>query len=475
MRWVSTGDDNGTWDEESTARNKKVLSDWEDDATAIENSAHYQDEAIPAASFRVISGADQGLSVTVAKPIWRAGRSLANDLVLRDISVSRHHLQVSYSENGFVAQDLTSGNGTMRLSEYQDKPFQLFHSDCVELGNTILQFQCPSATRRVGSPDLAVGSDSNASAAPSPHDMITPTAGVPIPANALSTMKVDRDENLKKSFPWLLSLLALAGVVGAIWFFLQPKNSQPAGLADTDAQILAHTQLADAPPTQEEQDAALVQEDAAPAPQDATQSDAAPEQDAATKTKQPSPPRGPNYSNVKDKAMGMYRKGQFSTAADYLRKNNSRKFSRRQRSYLSTLEKRLTRLDTYMRKDSSGASPTRVYEAMRSALDVDKSIGSSHSSKIRSRLKEVSGKAAVAYMAQKKYVSAKRAADAAERYGSSSVKVVRGGLETRAKLMYQEAVRKKSSDPDEAKKLFTTITKIVPKGSNYYIKATDAL
>jgi DNA-binding NtrC family response regulator len=86
-----------------------------------------QDSGVRARLFRkrlrleVLEGPDSGRSITTARERVTIGSSEQNDLVLTDSAVSRHHLRIEPTPDGFLVSDLGSTNGTaigsMRVRE----------------------------------------------------------------------------------------------------------------------------------------------------------------------------------------------------------------------------------------------------------------------------------------------------------------------------------------------------------------------
>ena len=68
-----------------------------------------------------------------------------NDVVLTDIAVSRKHLTIEFDGASYFMNDLGSGNGTMVNNRDEDGSFRLGHGDKLELGNTVLVFECTAA------------------------------------------------------------------------------------------------------------------------------------------------------------------------------------------------------------------------------------------------------------------------------------------------------------------------------------------
>ncbi|HEU5056632.1 MAG TPA: FHA domain-containing protein [Kofleriaceae bacterium] len=99
----------------------------------------------------VQSGTDRGRRFPVKSGRNSIGRGVDNDIVLTDIAVSRRHLIIdSDGATSFVMTDLGSGNGTLVNDRDEDGAFRLSHGDRLELGNTVLVFECPNLAARAG-------------------------------------------------------------------------------------------------------------------------------------------------------------------------------------------------------------------------------------------------------------------------------------------------------------------------------------
>jgi DNA-binding NtrC family response regulator len=61
---------------------------------------------------RVIDGPDRGAQISVSRPRVTIGRSVVNDLVLNDTSVSGTHAELAIGDRGIQIHDLDSTNGT---------------------------------------------------------------------------------------------------------------------------------------------------------------------------------------------------------------------------------------------------------------------------------------------------------------------------------------------------------------------------
>lgn len=93
----------------------------------------------------VQSGSDRGRRFALRGGRTTVGRGMDNDVVLTDIAVSRHHLAIEASGSQHILHDLGSGNGTLVNDRDEDGDVRLSHGDKLELGNTVLVFECTAA------------------------------------------------------------------------------------------------------------------------------------------------------------------------------------------------------------------------------------------------------------------------------------------------------------------------------------------
>ncbi len=93
----------------------------------------------------VQSGTDRGRRFALRSGRTSVGRGVDNDVVLTDIAVSRKHLTIEFDGASYFLNDLGSGNGTMVNNRDEDGSFRLGHGDKLELGNTVLVFECTAA------------------------------------------------------------------------------------------------------------------------------------------------------------------------------------------------------------------------------------------------------------------------------------------------------------------------------------------
>ena len=98
----------------------------------------------------VQSGTDRGRRFALRTSRTSVGRGVDNDVVLTDIAVSRKHLSIDFDGSSYVLNDLGSGNGTLVNDRDEDASFRLSHGDKLELGNTVLVFECTAIGQAAG-------------------------------------------------------------------------------------------------------------------------------------------------------------------------------------------------------------------------------------------------------------------------------------------------------------------------------------
>lgn len=93
----------------------------------------------------VIAGVDRGKKFTLKDLTVGIGRHSSNPIQLNDHRVSRHHLELRATPNGYTLADLGSGNGTL----LNDRPAQLAElrsGDRIAIGDTVLLFTTDGST-----------------------------------------------------------------------------------------------------------------------------------------------------------------------------------------------------------------------------------------------------------------------------------------------------------------------------------------
>lgn len=70
------------------------------------------------------------------------GRDIKNDIVINDPEVSRHHLQITRTADGYTIEDMGSTNGTFIGGHRINTPRALTHGEMIGLGETVtLQYE----------------------------------------------------------------------------------------------------------------------------------------------------------------------------------------------------------------------------------------------------------------------------------------------------------------------------------------------
>jgi pSer/pThr/pTyr-binding forkhead associated (FHA) protein len=88
----------------------------------------------------VVEGPDAGRSCEPLSDRATVGTAPGVDLVLTDRTVSRVHLEINATAQGFLLRDLDSTNGTY-LAGYRVREVVLRHGARLGLGNTLVEFQ----------------------------------------------------------------------------------------------------------------------------------------------------------------------------------------------------------------------------------------------------------------------------------------------------------------------------------------------
>ncbi|MBE7455001.1 MAG: hypothetical protein HS111_40850 [Kofleriaceae bacterium] len=194
-------------------------------------------------------------------------------------------------------------------------------------------------------------------------------------------------------------------------------------------------------------------------------------------SKKPPATRGANHEK---KADGLYRNKDWKSAAALLREQAAATEdageARRLRAMAADYETIGANLATGA--TLAKAKPADALVAFKKALTADRRAGGAHQPVIRENISKVAPAAAAAYMAKQNYPMAKIAADDAVNVGAGSnatVANVRASLERKAGELFASSQKLMKTQPDEAKSLLRTITKIVPADSPWYIRSYKIL
>jgi pSer/pThr/pTyr-binding forkhead associated (FHA) protein len=93
------------------------------------------------AKIQVLEGPMSGAEFELEKEVIFVGRSPANDVRIRDHSVSRKHLKIFSVESCYFVEDLKTKNGTMINGEPLDPGFTrlITEDDRIQLGSTVIR------------------------------------------------------------------------------------------------------------------------------------------------------------------------------------------------------------------------------------------------------------------------------------------------------------------------------------------------
>lgn len=116
-------------DEEEMASEKTAIID----LSAF--SGHASD-----ARLTIVDGKDAGKNIEITKDEILAGRSLDNDFVISDISVSRKHFKIVKENNRFIVYDLGSGNG-IKVNGSKVTSADLSDGDIISVGARQIKFE----------------------------------------------------------------------------------------------------------------------------------------------------------------------------------------------------------------------------------------------------------------------------------------------------------------------------------------------
>ena len=92
------------------------------------------------AKIQILEGPMERVQLEIDKEVMFVGRSDANDIKIRDETVSRKHLKIFSVESCYFVEDLKSKNGTMINGEPLDAGFArlITENDRIQLGSTVI-------------------------------------------------------------------------------------------------------------------------------------------------------------------------------------------------------------------------------------------------------------------------------------------------------------------------------------------------
>jgi pSer/pThr/pTyr-binding forkhead associated (FHA) protein len=122
----------------------KYLSDEDEEEIASEKTAIIDLSALSGhaadAKLTIVDGKDSGKNIEITKDEILAGRSLDNDFVISDISVSRKHFKIKKEGNRFIISDMGSGNG-IKVNGTKTTSTTLSDGDIISVGARQIKFE----------------------------------------------------------------------------------------------------------------------------------------------------------------------------------------------------------------------------------------------------------------------------------------------------------------------------------------------
>ncbi len=189
----------------------KYLSDDDEEEIASEKTAIIDLSALSGhaadAKLTIVDGKDSGKNIEITKDEILAGRSLDNDFVISDISVSRKHFKITKDGTRFIISDMGSGNG-IKVNGTKTTSATLSDGDIISVGARQIKFE-------ILNPELKA------------KPQRTPKQTMPV-----NYEEPEDEEPVKKgSSPLVLVaiiVVVLLGIGGVAYFMLfDNQNSQP--------------------------------------------------------------------------------------------------------------------------------------------------------------------------------------------------------------------------------------------------------
>ncbi|MBP5202257.1 FHA domain-containing protein [bacterium] len=122
----------------------KYLSDDDEEEIASEKTAIIDLSALSGhaadAKLTIVDGKDSGKNIEITKDEILAGRSLDNDFVISDISVSRKHFKITKEGSRFIISDMGSGNG-IKVNGSKTTSATLSDGDIISVGARQIKFE----------------------------------------------------------------------------------------------------------------------------------------------------------------------------------------------------------------------------------------------------------------------------------------------------------------------------------------------
>lgn len=180
-------------------------------------------------------GPNMGEEYSLDKNIITLGRGADNDIVIKDVSVSRRHAEISRDSGHIIIRDLGSGNGVI-LNDERITEKELNSGDVIKLGNTKIRFVAVYDIYTTDLEQAWIGEKVIKSkvAEVSTDVQTSPAARVPQAKPYIATKDVERKSPV---LLWVSIALALFVVLAVfIKFVIMTPEEEGAKVADNKAQ-----------------------------------------------------------------------------------------------------------------------------------------------------------------------------------------------------------------------------------------------
>ena len=209
----------------------KYLSEDDEEEMASEKTAIIDLSAFSGhssdARLTIVDGKDAGKNIEITKDEILAGRSLDNDFVISDISVSRKHFKITKENNRFIVKDLGSGNG-IKINGSKTTSAELSDGDIISVGARQIKFE-------ILNPELKKAKSQ------------------PQPKQPKQTFQIDSEDDDSVDIPakkkggspliWIIVAVALIAI-GAAAYFVMGNTSSASSKTETTGEFGEKEKLA---------------------------------------------------------------------------------------------------------------------------------------------------------------------------------------------------------------------------------------
>ena len=170
-------------------------------------------------------GPNTGEEYSLDKNIITLGRGADNDIVIKDVSVSRRHAEISKDMGQVTIRDLGSGNGVV-LNDEKISEHELFSGDVIKLGNTKIRFVSVYDIYTTDNEQAWIGEKVVKAKAVEPDLHTSPAAKMPPPKPTVAA----KGEEKKKPvllYAAIFFVLFMVAIVFVKFVVLAPEEEKP--------------------------------------------------------------------------------------------------------------------------------------------------------------------------------------------------------------------------------------------------------